>query len=857
MDVLKVKVNGQWVGIPSIKGEQGETGPAGQNGSDGADGVTFTPSVDSSGNLSWSNDGGRQNPETVNIKGPKGEDYDPADIQNLQKTKAPIIVAEKFGNPVVIEDGISGFAVNRLKVSFAPKQAGTGDPAPDNVRPISGMTGVSISRTGKNLLHVDDSLKLAFNSNYNNWTSTNGVVTITGNATGGYIMPCLPSMKYAYSFETTYRGDDLSIRVYEFSDYPVNLTDGSLIYNSNTSEANHRPPVTFTTTATGKWLVVGFYGHHGSGNNIVLSNIQVELGESASAFEPYSGETIPVVFPAMGKNLLEIAESNILYISNNVTTTFGNSGAVTVTFPQGTSLVTFKIKEITSDMVGKTYAYSGTNIENSQDQIVICDADGGNRSQKGMAYTIAAADVGRTLAVRLWRNLQSGEQTVAYSNIQLEEGSSATAFEPYTNTVYGGELDALTGVLMVTHVMWTKNTATMNNGENYPGWRDCGIRDLIGEGINQSFLNQIVNVGKSYSANTNGDNDILFLSYGQYGKTETEWKALALDVQIAVELTTPQTYQLDPETIMLLEGTNVFITDGDGLVIDYPVDTKKYVDAAGSDVKDVRIAGASILDDGVAIIPFATNVAPGLVKVNSDYGLLMRDTPNQNTIMTFKADSGNIKAGTQKYKPIVPANQHESAFYGLAKLAGVDLANESVTLGQFPNNVKKAIANMLGIGQIYSPMERIADYTVVQDAAEVDVKTDIYGNPFKLAHAQVIFVLGTGVSTINDYFSASMYDQNDYKRGMPTLRAINGSKTWFVHNFMSFGGIGLCFGKASSSGNTQTTQLSTFNNTNEQDGAQVINVTALTGVYFKQYSESTSPILAGSRIIIYGCRVIE
>lgn len=39
----------------------------------GSGGATFTPSVDSDGNLSWTNDGGLENPATVNIKGPQGE----------------------------------------------------------------------------------------------------------------------------------------------------------------------------------------------------------------------------------------------------------------------------------------------------------------------------------------------------------------------------------------------------------------------------------------------------------------------------------------------------------------------------------------------------------------------------------------------------------------------------------------------------------------------------------------------------------------------------------------------------------------------------------------------------------------
>lgn len=55
------------------KGDTGATGANGTNGKDGADGATFTPSVDATGNLSWTNNKGLTNPPTVNIKGPKGD----------------------------------------------------------------------------------------------------------------------------------------------------------------------------------------------------------------------------------------------------------------------------------------------------------------------------------------------------------------------------------------------------------------------------------------------------------------------------------------------------------------------------------------------------------------------------------------------------------------------------------------------------------------------------------------------------------------------------------------------------------------------------------------------------------------
>ncbi len=58
------------------KGDTGEKGPQGIPGNDGAKGVTFIPAVENDGKLSWSNDGGLDNPSPVNIKGPKGDTGD-------------------------------------------------------------------------------------------------------------------------------------------------------------------------------------------------------------------------------------------------------------------------------------------------------------------------------------------------------------------------------------------------------------------------------------------------------------------------------------------------------------------------------------------------------------------------------------------------------------------------------------------------------------------------------------------------------------------------------------------------------------------------------------------------------------
>lgn len=59
-------------GATGATGPQGAKGDTGSQGPRGYQGYTFTPSVDSSGNLSWTNDGGLTNPTTRNITGPQG-----------------------------------------------------------------------------------------------------------------------------------------------------------------------------------------------------------------------------------------------------------------------------------------------------------------------------------------------------------------------------------------------------------------------------------------------------------------------------------------------------------------------------------------------------------------------------------------------------------------------------------------------------------------------------------------------------------------------------------------------------------------------------------------------------------------
>lgn len=94
---------------------RGAQGIAGQDGEKGADGVTFTPNVDESGILSFTNNGGLENPEPIDIRGDNGVTFTPSidtdgylsftNNGNLENPE-PIKVLGKDG--VDGKDGIDG-----------------------------------------------------------------------------------------------------------------------------------------------------------------------------------------------------------------------------------------------------------------------------------------------------------------------------------------------------------------------------------------------------------------------------------------------------------------------------------------------------------------------------------------------------------------------------------------------------------------------------------------------------------------------------------------------------------------------------------------------------------------------------
>ena len=101
------------------------------------------------------------------------------------------------------------------------------------------------------------------------------------------------------------------------------------------------------------------------------------------------------------------------------------------------------------------------------------------------------------------RNIRriTGITGLTFTHVDSEDTETYDVqFGDDVGTVYGGTYYPLTGKLYVDRVLVTKRCVDMNNIEVQPGWRDAGIREIVGEGVSQVYYDQILNIGTCYEA---------------------------------------------------------------------------------------------------------------------------------------------------------------------------------------------------------------------------------------------------------------------------------------------------------------------------------------------------------------------
>lgn len=179
---------------------------------------------------------------------------------------------EATGNPVMIPKYES---LEKLEIEFLPKQAGTGDPSPENVRPISGITSLEVTRCEKNLLNPEK----------------------------------VNAISDGYGLTVTYEGEN----VVHIVGKPNNADNGNLAFNIVSSSDYRLSGKGLVITAfnlSGNLTLVDAYGLRTSTENSIAiiayldntvtydARIQLAVSvENLTTYEPYQGNDYALTLP--------------------------------------------------------------------------------------------------------------------------------------------------------------------------------------------------------------------------------------------------------------------------------------------------------------------------------------------------------------------------------------------------------------------------------------------------------------------------------------------------------------------------------------------------------------------------------
>lgn len=199
-----------------------------------------------------------------------------------------------------------------LEISIEPVQSGSGDPSPSNVRPISGWSGANVTRTGKNILSI--------NEVYGNKTG----ITINDNVATGKTSSFFSA---PFNIPKNLVGKQLTLSVKAVvpnsvtSVYTQATVNNVNIYgNRILSNTTGVTSVTFTPESTED----SFRITYGDGNDIItVSDLQVEIGTPTN-YSPYQGSTLSIPFHDSSNNPITVYGGQLNVTTGELTATMAS-----------------------------------------------------------------------------------------------------------------------------------------------------------------------------------------------------------------------------------------------------------------------------------------------------------------------------------------------------------------------------------------------------------------------------------------------------------------------------------------------------------------------------------------------------
>lgn len=214
-----------------------------------------------------------------------------ADVNNIKNIlDISEQVVSKEGSVVVFNGMSSGLTTENMSVDIVPTLLGNGNISPDNPRGLSGYTSATIKRSGKNLFDITTCVKNRVNSSSTDGT-TNGALASVGYTAGWIKLP--GGVRYIITCPS--RSTKL-FRVTASAEEPTIGGKCLLTVNKPNDDV-----IIFDAPETTQWIGFGLYTSQSTDVTTfanAAAQLQVEVADSATAYESYNGTDLTVNFPA-------------------------------------------------------------------------------------------------------------------------------------------------------------------------------------------------------------------------------------------------------------------------------------------------------------------------------------------------------------------------------------------------------------------------------------------------------------------------------------------------------------------------------------------------------------------------------
>lgn len=467
-----------------------------------------------------------------------------------------------------------------------------------NICPITGVTSYKLNRTGKNLLPSLPNMTQEVSGV--TISIQNSEITLSGTANA----TVLQDITLTTPFEVA-DGEYLHL---------CNNTTNSNVsfsFRNNADNAFSKSTNEINAIVAAKSGMVGetctklrIYVANGADSSVVVKPMIVK-SSTATTYEPYTAQTFSEEFPALGKNLLDV--SNAIN-ATNVVDSVSSNGLI--------SIKDLEVGKWSSTYIGKfwvdeneTYTISASNMvygrfgklskianpSTSDDLVTLKDDPNGYYSGTlvNKDRPIQTFIPEYTGYVYIWYcsdNSMTYHQAFS-TTLQIEKGSSATTYEPYTNTVYGGELDLDSGVLTVTHGIYAATgqediiKASTNDGFYF----SCPIKASGATVSANSHLQVMSNINDytstKWSTFVGETNTYLFMNldislYPNVSAVQSFLSQQAQNgtpVQWYFKLRNSSTHQLTPHQLQMLKTDNNITANSGTVKVQYKVDLATYL----------------------------------------------------------------------------------------------------------------------------------------------------------------------------------------------------------------------------------------------------------------------------------------